>query len=74
MSETTGEKKGKFEPKNPVQLDPPKDDPISLEHLAKCDGETYSTQDYINIPVDLTQLAGKNEGYPTYVAIKVLRF
>jgi hypothetical protein len=27
-----------FEPKVPVQLDPPKTDPISLEHLAKCDG------------------------------------
>lgn len=27
-----------FAPKNPVQLDPPKDDPISVENLAKCDG------------------------------------
>lgn len=27
-----------FEPKKPVQLDPPKDDPISVEELAKCDG------------------------------------
>ncbi|KAI4135456.1 MAG: hypothetical protein LQ347_000675 [Umbilicaria vellea] len=26
-----------FAPKNPVQLDPPKDDPISVENLAKCD-------------------------------------
>ncbi|KAH6649854.1 cytochrome b5-like heme/steroid binding domain-containing protein [Chaetomium tenue] len=30
---------GKFEPKTPVQLDPPKDDPISLEDLAKASGE-----------------------------------
>lgn len=30
---------GKFEPKVPVQLNPPKDDPISVEELAKCDGE-----------------------------------
>lgn len=30
---------GKFEPKTPVQLDPPKDDPISVEDLAKADGE-----------------------------------
>lgn len=29
-----------FSPKIPVQLDPPKDDPISQEELAKCDG-TY---------------------------------
>ena len=27
-----------FEPKKPVSLDPPKDDPISSEELAKCDG------------------------------------
>ncbi|KAK4144189.1 cytochrome b5-like heme/steroid binding domain-containing protein [Dichotomopilus funicola] len=30
---------GKFEPKVPVQLNPPKDDPISLEELAKANGE-----------------------------------
>lgn len=29
---------GKFEPKTPVQLNPPKDDPISTEELAKADG------------------------------------
>ncbi|KFH44709.1 steroid-binding protein-like protein [Hapsidospora chrysogenum ATCC 11550] len=29
---------GKFEPKVPVQLDPPKDDPISLEALARANG------------------------------------
>lgn len=28
-----------FEPKKPVELAPPKDDPITLEYLAKCDGE-----------------------------------
>lgn len=30
---------GKFEPKSPVQLNPPKDDPITLEELATADGE-----------------------------------
>jgi membrane-associated progesterone receptor component len=35
----TEQKKGKFEPKTPVQLEPPKDDPITLEYLAKCDGK-----------------------------------
>ncbi|KAK1771182.1 cytochrome b5-like heme/steroid binding domain-containing protein [Phialemonium atrogriseum] len=30
---------GKFEPKVAVQLNPPKDDPISVEELAKCDGK-----------------------------------
>jgi hypothetical protein len=35
----TEEKQTKrVEPKVPVQLDPPKDDPISVEELAKCDG------------------------------------
>ncbi|OMP84484.1 putative steroid-binding protein 3 [Diplodia seriata] len=31
----------RFEPRNPVQLDPPKDDPIALDHLAKCDGAIH---------------------------------
>jgi hypothetical protein len=30
--------KGRFEPKEAVQLAPPKSDPISPEHLAKCTG------------------------------------
>lgn len=29
---------GKFEPKVPITLNPPKDDPISIEVLAKADG------------------------------------
>ena len=29
---------GKFEPKEPVQLNPPKEDPISLEELSQADG------------------------------------
>lgn len=33
------QKKGRFEPKTPVNLDPPKDDPISLDYLEKCNGE-----------------------------------
>lgn len=30
---------GKFEPKVPVTLNPPKDDPITLEELAQANGE-----------------------------------
>jgi hypothetical protein len=30
--------KGRFEPKKTVTLNPPKDDPISVEDLAQCDG------------------------------------
>ena len=33
-----------FEPKVPVKLDSPKSDPISLDHLAKCDGMWYPRQ------------------------------
>ncbi|OAA33502.1 Cytochrome b5 [Moelleriella libera RCEF 2490] len=29
---------GKFEPKTPIQLDPPRDDPISVDELAKANG------------------------------------
>ena len=30
---------GKFEPKTPVALQPPKDEPISLKELAQASGE-----------------------------------
>lgn len=30
----------KFAPRDPPKLNPPKDEPISLEDLAKCDGTT----------------------------------
>jgi hypothetical protein len=39
MASEEGSGSKKFEPKTPVQLDPPKDDPITVEELAKCDGE-----------------------------------
>ena len=35
---STESSSGKFAPKQAVQLNPPKDDPISVEYLAKCDG------------------------------------
>jgi hypothetical protein len=34
----TEQRKAKFEPKQPIELAPPKDDVISVEHLARCDG------------------------------------
>ncbi|KAK0668995.1 cytochrome b5-like heme/steroid binding domain-containing protein [Cercophora samala] len=40
---------GKFEPKTPVQLNPPKDDPISLEELAKANGEEEGGKCYVAI-------------------------
>ncbi|CAP72723.1 uncharacterized protein PODANS_2_1530 [Podospora anserina S mat+] len=40
---------GKFEPKTPVQLNPPKDDPISLSELAKANGEQADGKCYVAI-------------------------
>lgn len=37
----------RFEPKVPVQLDPPKDDPISVEELSKCDGTSQPHEFYL---------------------------
>ena len=34
-----------FEPKYKVNLDPPKDDPISQDYLAKCNGSCGPTQE-----------------------------
>ena len=58
-----------FEPKQKVELDPPKDDPISLEYLSKCDGG-HSVISTSNVYLRLIK-TGTQEGYPTYVAIKV---
>ncbi|CAG9999655.1 unnamed protein product [Clonostachys byssicola] len=52
---------GKFEPKAPVNLDPPKDDPISLEELAKANGKS--------IWIEMNPCT---EGQKCYVAIKAL--
>lgn len=38
---------GKFEPKTPVELAPPKDDPITLEELAKADGKWQNGPTYV---------------------------
>jgi membrane-associated progesterone receptor component len=59
-----------FEPKTKIELDPPKDDIISLDYLSKCDGElhfgSYSSQHSV---VNACK-TGTNPNYPTYVAIK----
>ncbi|KAL1977993.1 hypothetical protein VTN31DRAFT_852 [Thermomyces dupontii] len=48
MTEQTSQSK-RFEPKEPVQLDPPKDDPISKEELSKCDGTDPNRPIYVAI-------------------------
>lgn len=43
MSDSTApQKKERFAPKQPVELAPPKDDIISRDYLAKCDGVLLS--------------------------------
>jgi hypothetical protein len=58
-----------FEPKTKIELDPPKDDVISLDYLSKCDGELDSSQKGHTCSSD-SSIAGTNPDYPTYVAIK----
>lgn len=41
--------KKSFEPKQPVKLDPPKYDPISVEELSKCDGTDPNRPIYVAI-------------------------
>ena len=36
---SASQSKGRFEPKELVNLDPPKSDPITVDHLSKCNGE-----------------------------------
>jgi membrane-associated progesterone receptor component len=56
-----------FAPKTPVQLNAPKDDPITSEELSKCDG----TEDDYDVERTLTRrLTGTDPNRPTLVAIK----
>jgi hypothetical protein len=59
-----------FEPKTKVELDPPKDDIISLDYLSKCDGELRCGSYSSTQPVLISVKIGSNPDYPTYVAIK----
>ena len=44
-----------FEPKTPVSLKPPKDDPISVDYLSKCDGTHEGYPTYVAIKVSIIQ-------------------
>ncbi|KAI9652343.1 MAG: hypothetical protein M1831_006890 [Alyxoria varia] len=59
---TGAEKKGRFEPKNPVKVDPPKDDPISVEHLEKCTGINEGYPTYVAIKGKVYDVTG-NKAY-----------
>src|ERR1700750_2223693 len=97
MADHTGgstEQKGQFAPRQAVQLNPPKDDPITEEYLSKCNGKLSTVQiscstdacSHLMLPTNLDEaldsylcisfancVLGEQEGYPTYVAIKVSR-
>ncbi|KAH8671023.1 cytochrome b5-like heme/steroid binding domain-containing protein [Xylariales sp. PMI_506] len=54
---------GSFEPKTPVQLNPPKDDLISLEELAKADG-TEGQKCYVAIKGKVYDVTGNKMYQP----------
>ncbi len=62
--------KGKFEPKTPVVLNPPKDDPITPEFLAKCNGMSLPVTQWPYPRLQLTPNPGIDSNL-CYVAIKV---
>ncbi|KAI9722334.1 MAG: hypothetical protein M1812_001806 [Candelaria pacifica] len=51
-----------FEPKVAVSLDPPKNDPISVEQLSKCDGNSSSYPTYVAIKGKIFDVSG-NKAY-----------
>ncbi|KAI9819849.1 MAG: hypothetical protein M1827_006418 [Pycnora praestabilis] len=51
-----------FEPKTPVNLAPPKHDPISVEHLSKCDGSSSSYPTLVAIKGTIFDVSG-NKAY-----------
>jgi hypothetical protein len=70
MSDSTDQpKKERFAPKEPVTLQPPKDDIMDRDYLAKCNGMAQVMPRGCSSFTDM--LSGTNEGYPTLVAIKV---
>ncbi|KAK6358955.1 hypothetical protein TWF696_000127 [Orbilia brochopaga] len=54
---------GKFEPKEPVNLDPPKDDIITKEHLSKCDGTHEGYPIYVAIKGTVFDVTQKRDTY-----------
>ncbi|KAF2486859.1 cytochrome b5-like heme/steroid binding domain-containing protein [Neohortaea acidophila] len=47
-----------FEPKQKVNLDPPKDDPISAEYLSKCNGKNPDYPTYVAIKGTVFDVSG----------------
>ncbi|KAK6355878.1 hypothetical protein TWF718_000257 [Orbilia javanica] len=54
---------GRFQPKEPVVLDPPKDDIITVEYLSKCDGTHEGYPIYVAIKGTVFDVTNKKESY-----------
>ncbi|EED23704.1 progesterone binding protein, putative [Talaromyces stipitatus ATCC 10500] len=54
----------RFEPKEPVQLDSPKDDPFTLEELSKHDGTDPSRPTYVAIKGTIFDVSKKDAYAP----------
>ncbi|KAI7222257.1 hypothetical protein KC333_g1230 [Hortaea werneckii] len=59
-----------FEPKHKVELDPPKDDIISVEYLSKCDGTNPDYPTYVTIKGTVFDVTG-NKAYGPEGSYKV---
>ncbi|KAI6893957.1 hypothetical protein KC318_g15102 [Hortaea werneckii] len=59
-----------FEPKHKVELDPPKDDIISVEYLSKCDGTNPDYPTYVAIKGTVFDVTG-NKAYGPEGSYKV---
>ncbi|KAF3940324.1 Neudesin [Dactylella cylindrospora] len=54
---------GRFAPKEPVNLDPPKDDIIAKDYLAKCDGTHEGYPIWVAIKGTVFDVSGKKDSY-----------
>ncbi|KAL6710054.1 hypothetical protein ACN47E_009845 [Coniothyrium glycines] len=65
MSDTADQpKKERFAPKEAVTLDPPKDDVIDREYLAKCNGTNEGLPTLVAIKGDVFDVSGKETYAP----------
>ncbi|PVH95222.1 cytochrome b5 [Periconia macrospinosa] len=61
MADSEGQQqKERFAPKQAVQLDPPKDDVISLDYLSKCDGTNDGFPTLVAIKGAVFDVSGKD--------------
>ncbi|KAF1965299.1 cytochrome b5 [Bimuria novae-zelandiae CBS 107.79] len=58
------QQKERFAPKQPVTLAPPKDDVITREYLAKCDGTNEGFPTWVAIKGDVFDVSGKDTYAP----------